>query len=140
MAQVLVSSKSEKGMQHEISAGAHKFVADTGADLGGKESGPNPHELLLASLGACTSMTLKVFSQRRGWQLDEVLVTLNEESIEDPNTPGKKISKITRDIEVKGDLTQEQMDTLKSIADKCPIHKILTESKQIITKLEPLNN
>jgi len=135
MTQVLVSSTAEKGMQHDISAGAHKFISDANPEAGGTDGGPNPHELMLAALGACTSMTLRVFAKRRGWNIDTVNVKLNEESIEDPNNAGKKMSKITRDIEVKGDLTQEQMDTLKSIADKCPIHKLLTESKQIITSL-----
>lgn len=139
MSQVLVSSNASKGMQHDISAGSHKFVSDAGTDIGGNETGPNPHELLLAALGTCTSMTLKVFSQRRGWQLDEVIVKLTEESVDDPKNPGKKMSKISRGIEVKGDLNEEQLSTLKSIADKCPIHKILTESKQIVTNLESLN-
>ncbi|MBX9690400.1 MAG: OsmC family protein [Candidatus Obscuribacterales bacterium] len=139
MTEVLVSSTAAKGMQHDISAGSHKLIADAGKDIGGNESGPNPHELLLASLGACTSMTLKVFAQRRGWQLDEVRVKLQEEMIEDPAVPGKKIARITRDIEVKGELSQEQKDTLKSIADKCPIHKILVDSKQIVTNLAALN-
>lgn len=135
MTEVVVSSTAEKGMQHEVSAGKHKWVADAGEDIGGHESGPNPHEMMLAALGSCTSMTLKVFAGRRGWKLDEVRVKLLEETIDDPATPGKKIFKISRDIEVKGELTQEQRDTLKSIADKCPIHKLLTESKQIITQL-----
>jgi uncharacterized OsmC-like protein len=139
MSQVLVSSTAAKGMQHDISAGNHKFVSDAGTDIGGNESGPNPHELLLAALGSCTSMTLKVFAQRRGWQLDEVIVKLTEESIDDPKNPGKKMAKISRGIEVKGALNEEQLSTLKSIADKCPIHKILTESKQIVTNLESLN-
>lgn len=139
MSQVRVSSSAQKGMQHDINAGKHQFISDAGADIGGQESGPNPHELLLAALGSCTSMTLKVFSQRRGWPLDEVIVKLNEETVEDPNNPGKKMAKISREIEVKGDLTQEQLDTLKSIADKCPIHKILTESKQIVTSMGSLN-
>ncbi len=139
MTQVLVSNSAEKGMQHEISSGSHKWIADANKDIGGDESGPDPHQLLLASLGACTSMTLKVFAQRRGWKLDEVRIKLNEETVDDPSSPGKKMSKITREIEVKGDLSQEQMTTLKTIADKCPIHKILTESKQILTQLEPMN-
>ncbi len=138
MSQVLISS-SGKGMQHEISAGAHKWIADAGKEIGGNESGPNPHEMMLAALGTCTSMTLKVFSDKRGWKLDEVKVSLNEEIVEDPNSPGKKMFKITRDIQVKGELSQEQIDTLKSIADKCPIHKLLVESKQILTNLESLN-
>lgn len=135
MTQVLVSNSADQGMKHEINAGSHKMISDAGKDIGGDESGPNPHELLLASLGTCTSMTLKVFAQRRGWKLDEVHVKLDEETVEDPNNPGKKMAKITRDIQVRGDLTKEQLDTLKSIADKCPIHKILTESKQIVTSL-----
>ncbi|MBX9721215.1 MAG: OsmC family protein [Candidatus Obscuribacterales bacterium] len=138
MSQVLISS-SGKGMQHEISAGAHKWIADAGKEIGGNETGPNPHDMMLAALGTCTSMTLKVFSEKRGWKLDEVKVTLNEEMVEDPNAPGKKMFKITRDIQVKGDLSQEQIDTLKTIADKCPIHKLLVESKQILTNLESLN-
>lgn len=139
MTQVLVSSTAEKGMRHEINAGQHNWIADAGKEIGGEESGPNPHEMMLAALGSCTSMTLKLFAQRRGWKLDEVRVKLNEETIDDPNNAGKKISKITREIEVKGELNKEQLDTLKSIADKCPIHKLLTESKQIITQLESLN-
>lgn len=139
MTQVLVLSTAEKGMQQEIRAGEHKLIADAGKEIGGNETGPNPHELLLAALGSCTSMTLNVFAQRRGWKLDAVKVTLNEETIDDPNNAGKKMSKITRDIEVKGELSQEQLDSLKSIADKCPIHKILTDAKQILTQLESLN-
>lgn len=139
MTQVLVSSTADKGMQHEIKAGAHQWISDAGQEIGGNETGPNPHELMLAALGSCTSMTLKVFSQRRGWKLDEVRVKLEEETVDDPNNPGKKMSRITRDIEVKGELSKEQLDTLKSIADKCPIHKLLVESKQILTQLESLN-
>ncbi|MBY0551344.1 MAG: OsmC family protein [Candidatus Obscuribacterales bacterium] len=134
MSQVVVSSRSG-GLQHEVQTGKHSFIADAGKDVGGAETGPDPHELLLASLGACTSMTLQLFAKRREWKLDHVNVVLTEETIEDPSNPGKKMSRINRDIEVKGDLNAEQVDTLKKIADKCPIHKLLTESKQIVTNL-----
>lgn len=137
MTQVVVSSRPGAGLQHEVKAGQHLLIADAGKDVGGTETGPNPHELLLASLGACTSMTLQLFSQKRGWPLEHVNVSLNEETIDDPENPGKKISKITREIEVKGDLTAEQVDSLRKIADKCPIHKLLTDStRQIVTNLE----
>ena len=135
MSQVVVTSRSGGSLQHEIQAGKHTFIADAAQDIGGGETGPDPHDLLLASLGACTSMTLQLFAKRREWKLDSVNVKLSEETIEDPSTPGKKISKITRDIEVKGQLDQEQIDTLKKIADKCPIHKLLVEAKQIVTSL-----
>ncbi len=139
MTEVMVSSKADKGLQHEIKAGSHEWISDAGKEVGGQETGPNPHELMLAALGSCTSMTMKLFAQRRGWKIDEVTIKLNEDSIEDPNNPGKKIAKITRDIQVKGDLNEEQLSTLKNIADKCPIHKLLVESKQILTNLESLN-
>lgn len=134
MSQVVVSSRSG-GLQHEVQTGKHSFIADAGKHVGGAETGPDPHELLLASLGACTSMTLQLFAKKREWKLEQVNVRLTEETIEDPATPGKKMSRINRDIEVKGDLNAEQVDTLKKIADKCPIHKLLTESKQIVTNL-----
>lgn len=139
MSEVIISNSAEKGMQHEIVAGRHKWIADAGEDIGGKETGPNPHDLLLAALGTCTSMTLKIFSARRGWKLEEVRVKLNEESVDNPELPGKKLTRINREIELKGDLTDEQRETLKAIADKCPIHKLLVESKEIVTRLAPLN-
>lgn len=136
MTRAVVTSQPGKGLRHEIKVGNHQFIADAGAEHGGQDSGPNPHELFLSALGACTSMTLQIFAQRREWDLKTVSVALNEEMVEDPANPGKKLAKITRDITVTGNLTQEQLDSLKSIADKCPIHKLLTESKQIITNLE----
>jgi len=139
MTLVLVSSIAENGMQHEVIAGEHKFISDVDQELGGNATGPDPHQLLLAALGSCTSMTLKLFAQRRDWKLEAVKITLNEESIDDPGNPGRKMSKITRDIEVKGEFTKEQLDALRSIADKCPIHKLLTGAKQILTNLESIN-
>lgn len=137
MGQVVVSSRPGAGLQHEIKAGANTILADATKEVGGGETGLNPHELLLASLGACTSMTLQLFAQKRGWKLDQVDVRLTEETVDDPDNAGKKLSKITREIQVKGDLNQEQVDSLRKIADKCPIHKLLTESnKQVSTNLE----
>jgi len=135
MAQVVVSSQPGKGYQHQVKAGKHSFIADMPEATGGTEIGPDPHELLLSALGACTAMTLEVFAGRRGWDLKAVSVKLVEETIE--NAEGKKISRITRNIEVEGDLDQEKLDSLKAIADKCPIHKLLTGEKQIETALAP---
>lgn len=137
MGQVVVSSRPGAGLQHEVQAGTNTLVADATKDVGGTETGMNPHELLLASLGACTSMTLQLFSQKRGWKLEHVKVSLTEETVDDAENPGKKVSRITRHIEIKGELDQEQVASLRKIADKCPIHKLLTESaKQVETNLE----
>jgi putative redox protein len=134
MPEVTVVAKPQ-GLQHEIKTAHHTLLADAGKDIGGTETGPDPHELMLAALGACTSMTLQLFAKKRDWKLTSVNVKLREDRVDDPANPGKQISKITRDVHVEGDLTLEQLDTLKGIADKCPIHKLLTGAKQIETSL-----
>ncbi len=89
---------------------------------------------MLSALGACTSITIQMYAQRKGWDVKNVSIKLKEESVEDPNNQGK-MSKITREIDVEGELTQEQIDSLKTIADKCPIHKLLSGPKQILTNI-----
>jgi putative redox protein len=137
MAKVVVTS-APSGMQHKIEVGTHKLVSDAFPENGGIDAGPSPHEFLLGALGACTSMTLKLYAQKRNIDLKKVRVTLNEERIEDPKNPPKQISKITRDIEVEGNLSAQEIDSLKAIADKCPIHKLITESNQVVTNIETL--
>ena len=136
MSKVIVKSQHEPLYKQEIKVGQFTLLADAPKDVGGNELAPDPHELLLSSLGACTSMTMQMFAKRRGWDLQEVNIELTEEKIDDPQQPGKQMSKITRQISVKGDLTQEQIDGLKVAADKCPIHKLLTGSKEIVTSLK----
>lgn len=134
MPEVTVVAKPQ-GLQHEIKTAHHTLLADAGKDIGGTETGPDPHELLLASLGACTSMTLQLFAKKREWKLTSVNVRLSEDRVDDAQNPGKQITKITRDVHVEGDLTPEQLETLKTIANKCPIHKLLTSSMEIETSL-----
>ena len=135
MTQVLVKTTDTEHYKQQIKAGKHSFVADIPIDKGGEETGPDPHELLLASLGACTSVTLQMYAKKKGWDLKHVTVDLTQEEIDDPADQSKKLTKITRSINVDGNLTQEQVDTLKSIADKCPIHKLLSGPKQINTEI-----
>ena len=79
-----------------------------------------------------------MYAQRKGWDLQEVLVDLTEEQVEDQNEAGKKVTKITRQISVAGNLQPDQDDGLKAIADKCPIHKLLTGHKIITTEIKKL--
>ncbi len=130
----VVVSDNQTGLKHQIRAGNHTLVSDAPAEAGGHEAGPDPHELLLASLGACTSMTLKIYAGKKGWDLKQVEVDLEENQVED--SEGKKRTVISREIKVSGDLNQEQLDSLKAIADKCPIHKLLTGQKEITTDLK----
>lgn len=138
MRQVSVKSHSKDTYRQEITADGHTIVSDMSLDEGVTKQGPDPHELLLGALGACTSMTLKIFAERRGWKLDDVDVCLKEERVDDPAS-GKKITRITRDIKVSGDLDQEKIDALTKAADKCLVHKLLVGPKEIVSSLSLTN-
>jgi putative redox protein len=135
MSQVLVKTKGQDGYKQDVKAGEHSWVVDIPKDKGGQETGPDPHELLLSSLGACTAITLQMYAKKKGWELTNVSVDLKDEEVEGENGGGKT-TKITRDIQVEGNLTAEQVESLKTIADKCPIHKLLSGPKQIATNIK----
>jgi putative redox protein len=112
----------------DIVAGGHQLRSDEEAGKGGEDTGPAPHELLLSALGACTAMTLKVYAERKGWPVRDVKVTLNGET-----TPAGLV--ITRQLDLKGELDAEQRQRLTEIADKCPVHKSLTNPITIQTSV-----
>ena len=119
MRDVAVSWAGGKFAQ-DIEVATHRIRSDEEADKGGDDTGATPHELLLAALGSCTAMTLKVYAERKGWPLRDVHVTLNGSSA---NGDGGFV--ISRHIAIDGDLDAEQRQRLLEIADKCPVHKTL---------------
>ena len=133
MAEVLVKTTSDQSFKQEIKAGSHTFVSDIPEAMGGTEQGPDPHELLLGSLGACTSITVQMYAKRKGWDLKSVKVKLTEEKVADPENESRSIPRIVRELEFEGDLTDEQVEALRAIADKCPVHKLISGPKQIET-------
>ena len=113
----------------DIQVAGHRLRADEEAEKGGDNSGPAPHELLLAALGSCTAMTLKVYAKRKGWPLRDVHVTLNGTHSDGGFT-------IARQLRIDGDLDQEQRQRLIEIAGKCPVHKTLAGEITITTTEE----
>ena len=107
----------------------HEVLADEPISLGGNDQGLTPYELILAGLGACTSITLKMYAQRKGWKLDEVDVKL------EMTAKRNEVPVITRRIKVHGELTPEQCDRLLYIANVCPVHKLLSNPIQIDSAL-----
>ena len=136
---VLVEESGSGKFTQTVRAGNHTFIADEPAGIG-DDTGPNPYELLLAGLGTCTSMTLRMYADRKGWPLEHVDVRLSHErthsdDCSDPEDAPCRIEVIDRVIEVRGDLTADQVDSLTAIADKCPVHRTLESDLRVTTSV-----
>lgn len=121
-----------------ISVGPHALQADESNYNGGKDAGPDPHELLLAALGACASTTVQMYAERKQWPLHAVhadlsYMTAPQES--GANLNNATISGIEMNISFSGDLSDEQRARLLAIAERCPVHRILTWPVKICAKL-----
>jgi putative redox protein len=129
-------------VQQTVSVGGrHTMLADEPVDYGGTDTGPSPYDYLLAGLGACTSMTIRLYAARKQWPLDKVDVTLRHAKIHatdcaDCETKAGKIDRIEREIVFHGPLDDAQKAKLLEIADKCPVHRTLHSEVQIITALK----
>jgi len=136
---VLVRLGNE-GFTSEVMVRHHSLTADEPASIGGNDFGPTPYELLSASLGACTAMTLQMYARRKKWDLQEVRVHLNHRKdyandMAEVEQASSKIDHFDRIIELDGELDDTQRAKLLEIADKCPVHRTLHNDVVISTSL-----
>lgn len=124
-----VTELDQSKYKTKIFAGGHLIYADEPAELGGTDEGMTPNALLLASLGSCTAITIRMYADRKEMPLESIVVNLAIDE-KDESYEGTTIS---RKIDFKGELTDEQIKRLLMIADKCPIHKILSNPIKITT-------
>jgi putative redox protein len=137
---VMVSETGEGKFQQSVAAGPHHFLADEPIAAGGMDSGPSPYQLLLAGLGTCTAMTLRLYADQKGLPLTGVSVTLTHAKIHASDcatceTKEGKLDRIERTIALEGPLDEAQRARLVEIADKCPVHRTLTSEIEIRTAL-----
>jgi len=138
---VVVAETGDGPFAQVVSVGGlHVMRADEPPSVGGSESGPTPYDFLLAGLGACTSMTVRMYANRKRWPLESVSVRLSHAKVHvsdsgESETGNSKLDNIDREMTLSGDLSEEQRDKLLEIADKCPVHKTLHSPVMINTIL-----
>ena len=140
MSDVLVEDSDAGPFAETVRSGAHLLLADEPVANGGNDTGPDPYAYLIAALGACTAMTLRVYARQKKWPLQKVKVQLKHAKIyatdcAECETKEGKIDRIERLIELEGPLSDEQRTRLLQIADHCPVHRTLTSEISIITRL-----
>ncbi len=128
----------ESGFTTTVESASHSFIADEPASLGGDDLGPTPYELFLGALASCKTITLRMYAQRKGWDLKRVTVTashgrVHADDCADCESTTGMVDRIDVSLEIEGDLTDEQRDRLKQIADRCPVHQTLLSETVIKT-------
>jgi putative redox protein len=138
---VIVKGAKVRYVQN-VSVGDHAFQADEPFEVGGRDAGPNPYELLLAALGVCTSITVRMYADRKGWPLEDIQVRLAYATVQAgdcaaANGEKQLVEGIEEELIVAGDLSEAQRRRLAEIGAKCPMHRTLGSPISICTRLAP---
>ncbi|MEE9438467.1 MAG: alpha/beta fold hydrolase [Saprospiraceae bacterium] len=139
----VVARLGSTGYTTDIMAGRHGFLADESEDVGGNDFGPSPYEMINAALAACTSMSLQMYARRNKWDLKEVKVHLSfdrnyREDCDHCDKSVRRLESFDREIEVRGNLSEEQIDRLLEIAEKCPVNQTLLGTIKVNSSIKKI--
>ena len=142
---VVTVTERDKVFTQDVTAGKHRFVADEPKSVGGADLGVTPYDLLLAALGTCTSMTLRMYAKRKELNVNTIEVKLEHSRIHATDCDGceeqpGKVDQIRRSIRIEGDLTEAQRNRMLEIADMCPVHRTLHNQKQITSEFMKIDD
>ncbi|MGI9050997.1 MAG: OsmC family protein [Rubrobacteraceae bacterium] len=131
-------ARTENGLRTEVTANGYALVADEPAGFGGTDAGPTPYDYLLAALGSCTAMTVRMHADRKGWPLESVRVLMKHGKIHakdcaECETENGRIDRIEMELDLEGPLDEQQRRRLREIAEKCPVHRTLDSEVLIET-------
>ena len=141
---VVVSETGDGVFTQQLLDGRHRLLADEPVTAGGKDLGPGPYELLLMALGACTSMTVRLYANRKQWPLQRVTVRLKHtrsypSDCKECESKPVMLDHVDREIEFAGDLSDEQRARLLEMAQKCPVHRTLSQRVEIATRMRNIS-
>jgi putative redox protein len=130
----------EDNFTSQVFTDKHQLIADEPKSAGGEDLGPSPYELFIASIGACTVMTVKMYAERKGWDLKEVFAYLTHtkkpaEEVKSEKELSGRIDVVRKKLKFIGDLDESQKQKLKEIAAKCPVHRTVTSDVIIDTEI-----
>jgi putative redox protein len=140
MSRVVTVDTAQPPYLENISVGVHRLQGDEPNDAGGTDAGPNPYEFLLAALGTCTCISVRMYAERRRWPLEAVHITLTHAKVHADDCAAcdgeiRMIDNVELEISLTGDLSEDQRERLLEIAGRCPVHRTLTSTVQIHTRV-----
>ena len=130
---VIVKERLGGKYTQDVLTSRHHLLADEPESYGSADLGPTPFEYLCAALGACTTITMRMYIERKGWDVDHLAVEVTHKKIAIGDLPPKDV--FTRAITIKGDIDEATRERILGIAGKCPVHKTLEAHSEIVTKL-----